>query len=371
MTIRFSQSSLLLLCLSIALFDYITALAQRRALPERLLIGYGSQIDKIREAVQSGVNVVIWAFADIVAVPLETCTPERKLFPSLSGHVTTSLNLTRVADLIEQLDSTGFDHVVHLISFGGWNGKHLEPDLSSDEWYATFCAQLGTIFHGLDWDLEGNDDLDSRYNYFTVDCLEKMVEISEKAKKDGFIVGMAPPQSYLDVHGNSAFSRFVNTTNEKLQPTFHYYGVNVYAYLLAKCEHSIDFVSVQFYESYSRALMTIRNDRASPSEYIIRYVRELVCSDGLFKVDFSQDPECSMSDRRLELPLSKLVLGMANGWAKDSEKTLFLSINEADRIWKELSATNSLPRGFMFWTIDEEGTNGITFSQSLSKIIHS
>lgn len=39
------------------------------------------------------------------------------------------------------------------------------------------------MFHGIDWDLEGNDDLNSPYNYFTKDCLDKMGQISHLMKQ--------------------------------------------------------------------------------------------------------------------------------------------------------------------------------------------
>ena len=53
-------------------------------------------------------------------------------------------------------------------------------------------------FDGFDWDIEGNDDMNSKYNVFTTECLDLMGEMSQLAKKDGYIVAMAPAESYLD-----------------------------------------------------------------------------------------------------------------------------------------------------------------------------
>jgi hypothetical protein len=70
-----------------------------------------------------------------------------------------------------------------------------------------------------------------------------------------FFVSLAAPQSYLDVHGTSRFSRYVTLTDQHRQwhGEFQYFGANVYAYLLAKSGHCIDLISVQLNESYSRA----------------------------------------------------------------------------------------------------------------------
>jgi hypothetical protein len=137
-------------------------------LPKKLLVGYGSNC----------VNCVIWSFLDVVAVNSETDSHS-----SAAAKIVTSLNLTAIHDLVQELKRDGFDHVVHLASVGGWNGGHLDLSLSAFEWYSTFTEQVGDLFHGIDWDLEGNDDLSSPLNYFTLECLDKLGEISELAKR--------------------------------------------------------------------------------------------------------------------------------------------------------------------------------------------
>ena len=113
--------------------------------------------------------------------------------------------------MITSLDNEGYQHVVHLVSFGGWNGPHLESKLTNVEWYNHWKDSVGDIFHGIDWDLEGHDKLDSPTNVFSINCLEKMGTVSKLATEDGYIIGIAPPQSYLDVQ-SSKFSRYVNLT---------------------------------------------------------------------------------------------------------------------------------------------------------------
>lgn len=93
----------------------------------------------------------------------------------------------------------------------GWNGPHLDTSLTAEHWYEIWKNHVGGTFDGIDWDLEGHDNLDSQTNTFSVECLNLMGDISRLAKEDGYIIGMAPPQSYFDL-GRSSFSRSVNLT---------------------------------------------------------------------------------------------------------------------------------------------------------------
>ena len=169
-----------------------------RALPEKLLIGYGIHCDHVRTAVHDGVNVVIWAFMNIVEnteavgeclgdktenVP-SSQEQQRDLLSQKRTKIKTGLDLDKIRALIKELDDTGYSDVVHLVSFGGWNGPHLDPKLTAEEWYEDGWkgSMAGQMFHGIDWDLEGHNDLDSPTNVFTVECLEKMGHISRKMK---------------------------------------------------------------------------------------------------------------------------------------------------------------------------------------------
>jgi len=188
---------------------------------------------------------------------------------------------------------------------------------------------------------------------------------------------MAPPESYLDIT-SSKFSRFVNLTDSEREwhTEFQYFGENVYAYILQKYGAYVDFVSIQFYESFSKAAMAVNHDDMSPAEYLVCYVERLVLSHKTLDVDFSTDPEPSVNNlhRNVSFPLGKLVFGLANGWAyseKGNEKTLYISPEQLDFAWTRLSRQRSLPRGFMFWTIDEEGNRGIFLAKDLRKILDS
>lgn len=183
---------------------------------------------------------------------------------------------------------------------------------------------------------------------------------------------MAPPQSYLDIHGSTDFSRAVNLTDKTRywHNEFSYFGSNVYAYLLHQYGPWIDLVSMQFYESYSRAAMAIFDDNVDPADYLVGYVKKMAADNYTFPVHFEQDPQTKMDGANVSLPLSKLVFGFANGWAKDSgDKTLFFTPSKISDAWETLRTQELLPRGLMFWIIDEEGANGVNMSQDLGQLL--
>jgi hypothetical protein len=110
-----------------------------------------------------------------------------------------------------------------MISVGGWNSPHpstinsaREVYLAWKEWNEKTVARPNDGFYGfdgIDWDIEGNDDVTSEWNYFTMPCLDLMGQFSQYAKQDGYFVSMAPAQSYLD-STLSLFDRFVNHTGK-------------------------------------------------------------------------------------------------------------------------------------------------------------
>ena len=198
----------------------------------------------------------------------------------------------------------------------------------------------------------------------------------------GYVVTMAPPQSYLDID-SPKFSRLVNLTDDsrgwQRASDFSYYGRNVYAYLLAKYGDYIDLISIQFYESYARSVQAVVVDGMSASSYLVDYVTRLAnLPSESFRVDFSTDPSAGLPPTDVKFPLSKLVLGFANGWAaphdtkKQNEKVFFASATDIEAAWDRLKSSNQefLPRGLMYWTINEEGLNDVHFARDLGNIIH-
>ena len=121
---------------------------------------------------------------------------------------------------------------------------------------------------------------------------------------------MAPPQSYLNP-SNPQFSRYVNITDptRPWHSEFHYFGSNVYSYILAKYGNHIDLVSIQLYESYSDGAMAVHHDGTSADDYLVEFVyNTTIRQKSKFYVDFSMDPTLFVEEQYVDFPLSKLVI---------------------------------------------------------------
>ena len=337
-----------------------------RELPDRLLIGYATTCtENVAQAVRNGVNVVIWSFLEI----RKAGTMDKESW-TINWN---SLDPACIRQLIHDLDNEGYSDTIHLVSFGGWNGPHIDTEICYEKWFDIWMQAATDVgFHGIDWDLEGHDDLQSSTNTFSLDCLDFMGCISRKAKEKGYIIGVAPPQSYLDTQ-NSKFSRAVNLVdNDRTwHGDFHYFGSNVYAYLLAKYGDYVDFISIQFYESYSRAAMSVYGpDQMNAASYFEIYAKDLESKNFSIFVEFENDPSSGLSNQWVPLPQSKLIFGFANGWALDTnDKALFVTSGDVEMAYQKLREDHLEPRGFMFWVIGEEGKNGVQYASSLSRIL--
>ena len=190
----------------------------------------------------------------------------------------------------------------------------------------------------------------------------------------GKFVSIAPAQSYMNIN-SSRFSRYVNLTDptgNRPAPysTFSFYGSNVYAYLVQQYGDWIDLISIQFYESYSVASYKMKHDGNTASDYLLDYIDELLSSNESFYVNFTEDVEVGLSAQNVSLPLQKLVFGFGNGWALNSDKIAYISSDQVNLTWHQLLPSKQ-PRGFMFWTINSEGENGVFLAKELHQILQS
>ena len=204
---------------------------------------------------------------------------------------------------------------------------------------------------------------------------------------DGYIVSIAPAESYLDFSTNR-FSRYLNLTypNDKWHKEFSYHGANAYAYLLAKYGSSIDMISIQLYESYTHAAYNITQLGVPPIDYLINFISNLVVESNNnstnftntdtnvrhgYMVNFEDDKSVKLHNQFVHVPIQKLVIGLANGWALDNnEKHVYFSPDDLHKAYEILLANKINPKGFMFWSIQLEGKNDIYFAKSLNKIMH-
>lgn len=170
----------ILLLVSIALL--CDGLAVKK-LPEKVIVGYASRCDgSVIRAVQHGVNVVIWSFLHVPPATVASQVSSTRKLQQIRPMIETSLDLECIQQEIQSSRQFN-DNVVHLVGFGGWNGAHFDEMYPSQMIYDSWKRAYGNVFDGIDWDFEGNDDLQSPYNYFTLDCLDKMGQISQLAKK--------------------------------------------------------------------------------------------------------------------------------------------------------------------------------------------
>lgn len=158
---------------------------------------------------------------------------------------------------------------------------------------------------------------------------------------------------------------------------FTYHGHNPYAYPIAKYGNTTvswsaasivptyDFVSIQLYESWSHADYNTSGApvalRQSPSDYLINWVPRVLNG---WTVNFSQDPPSGLPDQVVSLLPSQLVIGLANAWAGNA-KSLLIMPEDVGIAYRYLNATGQAPRGFVFWTICNEGDTPANQTQPL------
>lgn len=327
-----------------------TSTRPKVTLPQKLKIGYanwGECDEKIFEAVQNGLNVIIWFSVDLT---------------SKDGrpYISRGPDYASVAKMINRFKDNNY-HVVNLLSIGGWNSPHPDTTHSAQEYFSeweNFNKRISNPslsfygFDGFDWDIEGNDDFTSPANHFTVKELDLMGELSVLAKQKGYLVAMAPAESYLDVT-TSEFSLSLMHNHkewEKEVPNFTYHGRNAYAYLIGKYGiENFDFVSVQLYEGYTHTLYRYERKKEKFGDILKEMVTRL--EEG-YEVDFS-GVDSEMGKKVIAVPREKIVVGLANAWATKQ----FLFVKEEDIIdgYEELKKGQKECKGFMFWDIADEG----------------
>jgi hypothetical protein len=202
---------------------------------------------------------------------------------------------------------------------------------------------------------------------------------------------MAPAESYLDPT-TSLFDRSLLHTypewDDIIKPPFAYHGRNCYAYILSRFSKTIlgrrrtetqteteteedcstvdtfDFVTVQLYEGYSRALYNISIEKKmSSTEFLDSFVKKM--EEG-WDVDFAADSDLQWPKSRVRVPREKLVIGLANGWAGDG-KFLFVPPEEIAPAFDGLAGET--PRGAAFWCIQEEGKNNVWMAAGLNSFL--
>ncbi len=342
-------------------------------------------LSKVTKAVEQGVNVLIWSWN------FDLGGEKRVRRESSSESLSLGLNIDNYKLYKQYLISMGYDSskLKHLVKIGGWNSRDRFPSgYSGSQLYDAFRKvnvqnksdggeydheyEFDLLWDGINFDYEGYDQINHPNNEYTKEFLDQMGDFSSDAKKDGLIVSLAPPESYLDTT-TCRFSRFVNLTypNDTWHQDFQYHGRNLYAYLMAKFGTNVDFVFIQFYESYSHALYQTEIMNMRQSDFLIQYMKHLADNEFGYVVNFgSDDPTVELKDQFVHMPSSKVVFGFSNGWAIDSEKNIYFTPSEVQRAYDHMYNTDLAPRGFGYWVIEEEGENGVYLAAELNYILH-
>lgn len=338
-------------------------------LPDKIIVGYADWHqcdDKIIQAAKDGVNTIIWFSIDLLR-NYTTGTPYINRGPDPNC-------VAQTAKTLKELNLV----TIHLISIGGWNSLHPDTANTAEQIFIEWKRWNNEVmtkseleffgYDGIDWDIEGTDDVSNERNHFKVETLDLMGQLSQLMKNDGYIVAMAPAESYLDPT-TSMFDRSLRHTYpewDPLVPNFSYRGRNTYGYLLSRygttvvgndenglviTETTFDFVTIQLYEGYSHCLYNTSILRQPASEYIQNIVQDFQRG---WNVEFSSDPEILWKTTIVQVPASRLVIGLANGWA-DNSKFLLLNSKEIELGYKYLDEMGQAIKGFGFWNINDEG----------------
>eukprot|EP00277_Geminigera_cryophila_P003934 CAMPEP_0179431430 /NCGR_PEP_ID=MMETSP0799-20121207/16324_1 /TAXON_ID=46947 /ORGANISM="Geminigera cryophila, Strain CCMP2564" /LENGTH=250 /DNA_ID=CAMNT_0021208361 /DNA_START=1079 /DNA_END=1827 /DNA_ORIENTATION=- len=196
--------------------------------------------DKVLTAAYNGCNVIVWFAINI-----------RLNVTSNSPMILGGPDPNCVAAIAKNLSDAKLE-TIHLVSVGGWDQSHPDTSRPSSEVWEAFMSWNTNVvarpdmdfagYDGIDWDVEGADAPSDAANMMSVALLDLIGEVSKMAKKEGFVVTMAPMESYLDP-STSDFNRSLLSSYPEwttLVPEFKYHGRNCLAYLLAKHGESED-----------------------------------------------------------------------------------------------------------------------------------
>lgn len=343
--------------LLLAFFLVQSCVAVSNSLPEGNIIAAWQNWGACNEtetlqAVERGVNVIFWFSLNLVKDDNQ---------PKVSGAIPDPECVAKVRQKILEKELP----TSHLISIGGWDAPHPDTSFSGAEWFQAWDSwnqALPMPFDGFDWDLEGNDRLDSPWNVFSLKTLELVLDMSTAAKDAGYLVTMAPPQTYFD-SGVHTFNRFVNNSNPPdYHPEFRCRGRNCYAYMWAAAPPgTFDLVSIQLYETYSPAMQALF-EGMSGEEYLQRVAAQYLSG---WTIDFN-DPKLTLQGLiPVAVPQSHFLIGLSFG---SPPKSVFFSPKTAKAAYMK-APVHQRPRGYAFWNIALEDTH-LSFASGLNSFLH-
>lgn len=338
----------------------------RPVFPDIMIAGYTDQAppEQVLNAVQDGANVLFWSFMELQEGKITT----KGL---LQGNVTAE----KVQPIHEGLVAMGRTDVIHMLSLGGWGVDHRSADSCGEQlctgaayassfrsWNADIMQNVPGFegFAGIDWDLEGVNDLNSPFNLVKQEELQIILDMSDALSQD-FLVTMVPPQSYFDCRQpNFDLSLRHPATSTA---SFHYHGWNTYAALYAKCPQCFDLVMVQLYEGWSRAGFDLFWDgdesnigvdgwprNGTEDAMVDVLLQNMRCLVEGFDVDFGGF--MGLGQERVALPADKVVIGLGQSWTARNFKSPWFTGSAAGAAWcRGLLGSTARARGFAYWAM--------------------
>jgi hypothetical protein len=80
---------------------------------------------------------------------------------------------------------------------------------------------------------------------------------------------------------------------------------------------TFDFITVQLYEGYSHAEYHCSIEKMNPPQVVVEFVSAMAKG---YTIDFSTDADLHFPETKtIVVPPSRLVVGLANGWAGDGK----------------------------------------------------
>ena len=282
-------------------------------------------------------------------------------------------------------------HVTQMISIGGWDAPHCSAlDASNPEringlkwaniwheWNVNVVAKKGEDggwrgFDGIDWDWEGNDDQSSPFNTLPLPCLDLMGEMSVELKRKGYVVSMAPAESYFDA-SRSDFDVDLRHEYPEYDNRFKYHGLNAYVYVYQRYKYfsqetdnvkpklTFDWVMVQVYEKWSHALFNVSISKQVAGEYFSRIYHMYTSGEWMVKLDSGNDGDF------VSVHPQQLVLGLGTGWATNENGFFYLDPSELKDVYKSSSHQY---RGFGVWNVKDDGIGGsVPYTRRLAETL--
>ena len=128
---------------------------------------------------------------------------------------------------------------------------------------------------------------------------------------------------------------------------------------------TFDYVLVQFYESFSSLHHAIVDMGIPPAKALTDAITTYLEP---WTVDFS-NAGVEWNEKAAHIYIPRLVVGLANGWARGSDRALLIKKADLLKTWQSFYNDPRMA-GFGFWSILHEGDAGLWLVKELSSFLN-